>query len=297
MRQGCVKKSRIANLKGRVQDSLRRAKRWIRPGGYLCLPLLGLFSSSLGVAKPIEGIDFSRVLFQQHRYVTTTLDLTQHELEHFWINEKTGQNFHTLSALRRAINDEGDRLIFAVNSGIYTKENRPLGLHIEDGEELIPLNRVKFNEGQGNFSLLPNGVFYLDRKGRAHVVETDRFAELQKQFKAGDVTAATQSGPMLLINGRYNPHLIEGSDSLRLRSGVCAQDEGQTVHFVVTEDDVSFHEFASFFKEELACENALYLDGTLARFYVNNRLYGAPFWRSKPLVGIWGVRQKGEQGE
>lgn len=268
------------------QASLKRIRRFA--GALLCalLPLMGQPLQ----ARATKGLELKQENFQQHRYVVATLDLTEHQLEHFWINEETGKSYHTLSALRRVLKSRGEVLLFGINSGIYSKENRPLGLHIEDGKELVALNRVKYNEGQGNFSLLPNGVFYLDQDNRAHIVETDRFAALQQRFKSGEVQAATQSGPMLLIDGHYNPHLIEGSDSLRLRSGVCAQNLGRTVHFVVTEDDVSFHEFATYFKERLQCDNALYLDGTLARLFMNERLYGAPFWRSKPLVGIWGIR-------
>lgn len=235
-----------------------------------------------------HGLRFKSERYQGHRYISVEIDLNQANLTHHMANPKTGKNYVTFGALRQLLRTKGEALLFAINSGIYTKEYKPLGLHIEEGAVLSPLNLVTSNRGQGNFSLLPNGVFFLTERNRAEILDTDRFHQRFKGDYQG-IKAAVQSGPMLIINGEFNPYFFPESESYRIRSGVCAQDQGRRVIFVVTEDNVNFYEFARFFKEELHCQNALYLDGTLARIYFNGRTYGASFWQSKPLVGIWSV--------
>ncbi len=235
-----------------------------------------------------NGLRFKSERYQDHRYISVEIDLNQVDLTHHMVNPKTGQNYVTFGALRQLLRTKGEALLFAINSGIYTKEYKPLGLHIEDGKVHSPLNLITSNRGQGNFSLLPNGVFFLTQEHRAEVLDTERFhRRFQGDYRG--IKAAVQSGPMLVINGEFNPYFFSESDSYRIRSGVCAKDQGRRVIFVVTEDAVNFYEFARFFKEELQCQNALYLDGTLARIYFNGRTYGASFWQSKPLVGIWSV--------
>jgi uncharacterized protein YigE (DUF2233 family) len=71
---------------------------------------------------------------------------------------------------------------------------------------------------------------------------------------------ATQSGPMLVIQNKLNPILIKGSTDRTRRSGVgvCADE---TIRFAISEDAVNFYDFASLFRDELKCANALFLDG------------------------------------
>lgn len=231
---------------------------------------------------------FSENRYQHHRYVEVTLSLDELELSHHWENPESHEKYGSMNSFNMAIRKNHKRLLFAINSGIYTKEYTPLGLYIEKGKSYMPLNLVKSNEGQGNFALLPNGVFYITDKNRAYVSDTDSFYE-KYQGDYSSIRDAVQSGPMLIVDGKYNTHFLPKSESLRIRSGVCASDSGRKVTFVVTEDRVNFYEFASYFKDKLQCQNALYLDGTLARMYVNGRIYGASFWQAKPLVGIWAV--------
>jgi uncharacterized protein YigE (DUF2233 family) len=74
-----------------------------------------------------------------------------------------------------------------------------------------------------------------------------------------DADFATQSGPMLVIDGAIHPAFIEGSSDRKMRNGVGVS--GDAVHFVITERRVNFHDFARFFSEKLGCANALFLDG------------------------------------
>ncbi|UNM96314.1 phosphodiester glycosidase family protein [Ignatzschineria rhizosphaerae] len=256
--------------------------------------LISLLLSILGSASAKEvhqGLELIERRYQHHRYVEARLSLEQLTLSQHWLDAENKVRYGSINNFNSKIRQRDQSLIFAINSGIYTKEYTPLGLYIENRKVLNPLNLVKFNKGQGNFALLPNGVFYLTTDNRAYIADTDTF-HLRYQGDYQTIQDAVQSGPMLLIDGEYNPHFLPKSDSLRIRSGVCTIENGKKVIFVVTEDRVNFYEFASYFKEQLQCQNALYLDGTLARMYINDQLYGASFWQAKPLVGIWSVIEK-----
>ena len=130
----------------------------------------------------------------------------------------------------------------------------------------------------------PNGIFYLDQRGNAGVVTTERWRKL-----AIDARLATQSGPMLVVDGAINAKFDAQSDSLKWRSGVCAKTP-QRVAFAVSTSPVTFHAFARVFRDELDCRDALYLDGTLSQIYVRGQGFaGAPALMLKPYAGIFAV--------
>src|SRR5690606_31054493 len=129
------------------------------------------------------------------------------------------------------------------------------------GARLRPLNTARGDARRGNFAIQPNGVFHVDREGRAGVVPTTQW-----RARAIDARLATQSGPMLVVDGEINPNFDVDSDSLRVRSGVCARTPREVV-FAVSESPVSFHAFARLFRDAIGCRDALYLDGTLSRIW------------------------------
>jgi len=153
--------------------------------------------------------------------------------------------------------DEGQTLVFAMNAGMFHLDRRPVGLFVEDGVESAPLVR---GDGPGNFQLLPNGVFWIsgDTTG---VSETEAFADAD--FK---VDFATQSGPMLVIDGELHPAFRAQSDSLFIRNGVGVSETGVAV-FAISNEPVNFHTFARLFRDDLLVDNALYLDGKVSMLH------------------------------
>lgn len=77
---------------------------------------------------------------------------------------------------------------------------------------------------------------------------------------------ATQSGPMLVIEGELHPKIDPEGKSLHIRHGVGACGP-TTAQFVISEDPVSFGRFARLFRNELGCANALYLDGAVSSLW------------------------------
>lgn len=150
------------------------------------------------------------------------------------------------------------RIVFAMNGGMYHPDRRAVGLYIESGEQAAPLVT---RAGPGNFGLLPNGVFCVE-DDRADVVETLAFAAAPRNCES-----ATQSGPMLVIDGDLHPRFLPDSDSAKLRNAVGATPDGRTVFFVISAGLVTFHEMATLFRDVLGVKNALFLDGSVSRLY------------------------------
>jgi uncharacterized protein YigE (DUF2233 family) len=177
-------------------------------------------------------------------------------------------------ALERAV----DRPIrFAMNAGMYHADRRPVGLYVEGGEEVA---RIVTRGGPGNFGMLPNGVFCVGG-GTARVIESMRFA-------AGGTACdhATQSGPMLVIDGALHPRFLPDSPSRKFRNAVGAEPGGTRVHFVISEVPVTFHEIATLYRDVLGVHDALYLDGTVSRLYVPEAGRSDPGRPMGPIVAV-----------
>lgn len=156
-----------------------------------------------------------------------------------------------------ALAAEGKALGFAMNAGMYHRDLAPVGLYVEEGVET---SAIVTSDGPGNFGLLPNGVFCIDDGFR--VIESRTFKRDRPECRY-----ATQSGPMLVIDGQLHPKLLPGSDSTYIRNGVGVSEDGKRAVFAISNDEVNFHSFARLFRDELGLFEALYFDGNISRLY------------------------------
>ena len=186
------------------------------------------------------------------------VDLRREHLQLFWRDE-AGRPYGQFSALRDSLAKRGKTLEFAMNAGMYRPDLSPVGLFVADGSELAPLNR---HTGSGNFSQQPNGVFLVDGNS-ARVITTDDYGREKPA-----PLLATQSGPMLVHEGEITTSAVMSPNSQwrKIRNGVCAPSPDAVV-FVISETPVTFYEFAGYFREQLHCNEALYLDGSISRLY------------------------------
>ncbi len=190
------------------------------------------------------------------RILSYTVDPRSEDLAFYWKDDR-GQILRSIQNLKNLVEGNKQKLVFAMNGGMYDPDNTPQGLFIQHFKTLTPLDTAT---GNGNFYLKPNGVFYLTQDREAVICTTPDFRD------SGQVEFATQSGPMLVIDGQIHPAFREGSNNLHIRNGVGILP-GNKVVFAISETEVNLHDFARYF-QSLGCQNALYLDGFVSRMYL-----------------------------
>ncbi|MFA8384943.1 MAG: phosphodiester glycosidase family protein [Pelagibaca sp.] len=194
-----------------------------------------------------------------------------------FLDSPSGEKFGQFSSIDRTLQDDGKVLTFAMNAGMYHDDRAPVGLYIEDGQKVM---RVIPNAGPGNFGLLPNGVFCI-RENRADVIETLTYASAPPECRY-----ATQSGPMLVIDGALHPRFLVDSTSRYIRNGVGTSADGTRVVFVISDEPVTFHEFGRIFRDDLGVPQALFFDGSVSRLHAP-QLDRSDFGRwLGPIVGV-----------
>jgi len=179
-----------------------------------------------------------------------------------FLNDDQGRplgNFLALETYCFSRDTHGAGLAFAANAGMFEPDFKPVGLLVQDGVEKSPLN---LKDGTGNFCMKPNGVFLINSKHKAMVIESSFYPTLLTP-----AVWATQSGPLLVLAGDIHPDFNPNSKNQNVRSGVGVREDGIIV-FAISRKPVTFYDFASLFLTKLECPNALYLDGVISAFYV-----------------------------
>lgn len=194
--------------------------------------------------------------FEETLFTACEIDLTRAQMRLF-LRDGAGEIFGSFLNVADSL-PESQVLAFAMNGGMYHPDRRPVGLYVEQGQEQM---RIITSDGPGNFGLLPNGVFCLN-VGKAAVIEARRFEAAPPLCEY-----ATQSGPMLVIDGALHPAFLPDSTSRYIRNGVGVRMEGTSVVAVISDAPVTFHQFARVFQDHFAINNALFLDGNVSRFY------------------------------
>lgn len=221
---------------------------------------LGLGLLLLLSAAGVQAGKAEKISHLGTEYVVYWVDLATDELQLCWQDDQ-GKPLGTFSRLKEHLAKRSQELKFAINGGIYSDDQTPLGLHIQDSKTLHKLNLGDTEGGQFNFYLKPNGVFYL-AADQAGVVESDKYARMQIR-----PIVACQSGPLLLTNGVIHHAFRAGSKNLHWRTGVGVTKDNRIV-FALSLQALCFHDFARLFKEKLGCDNALYLDGDICAIYL-----------------------------
>ena len=205
-----------------------------------------------------------------------TVDPQRERIVMYWQNED-GKAWGSLRSLLGDINRDG-QVQMAMNGGIYDKAYAPLGLYIEKGRQLTPLNRAS---GGGNFFIRPGGVFYL-RGQNAGIVSINKFRA------SPAIRYAVQSGPMLIENGKINWRLKPSASSRKLRNGVGITGDGKVV-FMLSARETNFYDFACYAQAKLNVRQMLYLDGTISKMY--QKVDSVP-WQYHPFVTMIAVESR-----
>ena len=201
----------------------------------------------------------ARLHVEDADYSICRFDVRREDVRLFW-KDAAGKPYSNFATLAQTLKARGRALRFAMNAGMFETDLSPVGLFVEDGRRE---RRADTREGDSNFHLKPNGVFYIG-DGAAGVIETTRFLASGPKARY-----ATQSGPMLVIDGRIHPKISPNGASAKIRNGVGVRD-GALIFFAISEEPVTFHAFARLFRDGLNCPNALFLDGSVSSLYAPN---------------------------
>lgn len=232
-----------------------------------------LFAVLLALAgAPARALTCGETVFEGTPYTVCEVAPREERLRLF-LNDAEGRPYGSFAAVEA----EHGPLAFAMNAGMYHGDRSPVGLFRQDGMEVAPLAT---REGPGNFGMLPNGLLCLNGEG-AFVLEARAFA-------AGGVAcdSATQSGPLLLLDGEIHPRFIPDSDSRYVRNGVGTSEDGSRAVFAISDRAVNFWDFARFFRDGLGLPDALYFDGSVSRLHapaLGRSDFGVPMG---PIVGL-----------
>ncbi|MDG1174689.1 MAG: phosphodiester glycosidase family protein [Flavobacteriales bacterium] len=193
----------------------------------------------------------------------------------FFLKNESGEYYNTFYNLKKELENKDEELVFAMNGGMFMKDYTPLGLYIENGVEKHKINKTQ--EAFGNFYMQPNGIFYITEDKKGVVCKSTDFENKNIQY-------ATQSGPMLVIDGKLHPKFNEGSKNLNIRNGVGILPNGNVL-FAMSKKKINFYDFAQYFKK-LGCKNALYLDGFVSRTYLPSKGYKTNGGKFGVIIGV-----------
>ena len=171
------------------------------------------------------------------------------------------QAFGSLAAFAASVDPA--TIAFAINGGMYGDDLKPIGYYVEKGERGVELNRGDGAKGGGgNFYMKPNGVFFGSGGSGWRVLGSNTFFS-----SVGDRPEfGTQSGPMLLVDGKLHPEIQDDGPSKAIRNAVGVDAAGKA-HFVISDAPVSFGQLARYFRDTLKVSNALYLDGAVSSLW------------------------------
>ena len=254
----------------------RRGSAPVRAAAFSALFALA-FAAAIGTAsaacapKDFDGAKFTVCRFDPRR-----------ENIRLFLSGTDGKPYGSLTALAAGLKAKGERLMFAMNAGMFRQDQSPVGLYVEDSRKL---HEADTRGGASNFHMKPNGVFWIG-DGVAGVTETSRYLANTPHARF-----ATQSGPMLIVDGKIHPKIRPDGTSQKIRNGVGACNGGAVV-FAIADEPVSFDVFARLFRDGLGCQNALFLDGSVSSLYAPELNRDDEIGPIGPIVGV--VRPVGE---
>ena len=233
----------------------------------------------LTITALVAAFTFYKLESADNRFICYQVDLKKQDFKLYWKDEK-GSAFRTLQNLNNWLGKKGKKLVFAMNGGMFKPDGSPQGLFIQDHKIITQLDTTT---GKGNFYLKPNGVFYITVDNQARICKTEHFA-IKSQIKY-----ATQSGPMLLIDGEIHPSFKQASKNLNIRNGVGILSTNQLV-FAMSKEEINLYDFAEYFKQ-IGCKYALYLDGFVSRTYLPEKKWMQTDGDFSVIIGVTASNQ------
>jgi uncharacterized protein YigE (DUF2233 family) len=198
-------------------------------------------------SQQIETI--SDMHFNGDSYRVCKIPITSQTIQRFQILENRSFLSHK-DFISSKVNEQ---FYFIINASISDSFCNPLGYYVKNGKTI---QNVNFNDGNGNFYLKPNGAL-LFTSTDATICESSKISS-HKSIQLG-----LQSGPLLLEGGLINKQFNPSSKNKNIRCGVgifTNQKNEKFIVFAVSNQPVTFFNFAQFFQSKLKCIDALCLE-------------------------------------
>lgn len=208
------------------------------------------------------------------QFVSYIVDAKKQNINLYWKDDQQ-KIFKSIQNLKGWLDKKHKKLVFAMNAGMYKKDNSPQGLFIENQKIITALDTTS---GEGNFYLKPNGVFYIRVDNLPVICSATKF------INNGKLKYATQSGPMLVIDGQIHSAFKEGSTNLNIRNGVGILPDNRII-FAMSKKGINFFDLANYFKS-MGCKNALYLDGLVSRTYLPQKNWKQTDGNFGVIIGV-----------
>jgi len=214
----------------------------------------GLSEPPVPTPTPTVASACQTVTFEDAQLTDCVADPAKHRITTM-LGNPPYRSFKAYAAARPA---DAPKVAFAMNAGMFDDAGKPIGYYVRGGERGHELNR---NDGAGNFHMKPNGVFF-GSGSKWRVMTADAFYS-----QVGDrPDFGTQSGPMLVVDGKLHPEITDDGPSKAIRNGVGVDGAGRA-HFVISEGAVSFGKLARYFRDVVKAQSALYLDGSVSALW------------------------------
>jgi uncharacterized protein YigE (DUF2233 family) len=236
----------------------------------VCLLALLCLAPALAAA-----LECNQVAFREIRSTVCRVDLRTDHLQLF-LYDGAGMPYKSLRRLADSLRGQPEQLAFAMNAGMFREDYSPLGLLILNGRQV---HRINLATGFGNFYMKPNGVFVLTTVG-AQIIESSQYGSVEDP-----VILATQSGPMMVSAGVIHSGLNPQGTSRNIRNGIGVMNANEVV-FAISDEPVTFYEFALLFRDRLKCPDALYLDGSVSSMFVRSLARDDEHSSIGPIIGV-----------
>jgi uncharacterized protein YigE (DUF2233 family) len=222
-----------------------------------------VLDASLEAEKHVEHIFARKYQKNEHDYdcVIVNPNSTKNKIDFLWKGDD-GKILGSFGQSIAHLKKHKKTPLMLMNAGIFDEQHSPMGAFYTNGKKICKFND---KEGTGNFFMNPAGVFIIEHSGAIKIKTKEAF--LKDIADTIHIKYATQSGPMLVINGKIHSVFNPNSTNRYIRNGVGVRADGRIV-FVISKEPVTFYEFAQVFKDRFLCTDALYLDGAISQMYM-----------------------------
>lgn len=169
---------------------------------------------------------------------------------------------------------------FAITAGSVDTLCNLLGFLVSNG---VVKQKLNLGVGVGNFYAFGNSVLVMSKANIGFVAPNSLIASTQYDF-------ALQSGPTLVDKGKINSVFSNSSQNKYVRCGIglSGSSSNLKLHFVLSNEPVSFYQISDLFLNKLRCTDAYLLESSFlaSAHFPNSKKTFSPIRRTCKYIYI-----------